>query len=368
MQNLRMNAAISPSEALPWPHANAAALAYVEEHKLTPEPWQSLRQQIADLPEPPAFALQAVRVLQGFWPQYADACRAVLAKAVAAPLAVPDEEPMLHMYCGFLLAEHRDAQCFDIAQQLVQLSGDACDELMGYEWPDTMEAWLASFCAADEARREWLVERAFDVQLSNSMRLCVMTALVRCVGGGMLPASRLRTLIFALIDSVATCLRNGINRPVPHDDYMDNREFVALLICLLDDFELDDHAGTLARIKLIFDAGHVDTEVVRWADLQEKALPSNRPHPTLLGCTVIEFGWWACFKSYERQQDGMGDDGDDSEADSALLAQVRALRRDPGYLEAFEAEVPFVRETPKVGRNEPCTCGSGKKFKKCCGA
>ena len=22
---------------------------------------------------------------------------------------------------------------------------------------------------------------------------------------------------------------------------------------------------------------------------------------------------------------------------------------------------------PKVGRNDPCTCGSGKKFKKCCG-
>ena len=26
-----------------------------------------------------------------------------------------------------------------------------------------------------------------------------------------------------------------------------------------------------------------------------------------------------------------------------------------------------VRETPKVGRNEPCPCGSGKKYKKCCG-
>ncbi|MGB5306669.1 MAG: YchJ family protein [Gammaproteobacteria bacterium] len=25
------------------------------------------------------------------------------------------------------------------------------------------------------------------------------------------------------------------------------------------------------------------------------------------------------------------------------------------------------RETPKVGRNEPCPCGSGKKYKKCCG-
>ena len=29
---------------------------------------------------------------------------------------------------------------------------------------------------------------------------------------------------------------------------------------------------------------------------------------------------------------------------------------------------PYVREQPKVGRNEPCVCGSGKKFKKCCGS
>ena len=27
----------------------------------------------------------------------------------------------------------------------------------------------------------------------------------------------------------------------------------------------------------------------------------------------------------------------------------------------------FRHEKPKVGRNEPCPCGSGKKFKKCCG-
>lgn len=28
---------------------------------------------------------------------------------------------------------------------------------------------------------------------------------------------------------------------------------------------------------------------------------------------------------------------------------------------------PYVRAMPKVGRNDPCPCGSGKKFKKCCG-
>ena len=28
----------------------------------------------------------------------------------------------------------------------------------------------------------------------------------------------------------------------------------------------------------------------------------------------------------------------------------------------------IVRQGPKVGRNDPCPCGSGKKYKKCCGA
>ena len=35
--------------------------------------------------------------------------------------------------------------------------------------------------------------------------------------------------------------------------------------------------------------------------------------------------------------------------------------------EIFEVLTPFVREEPKIGRNDPCPCGSGKKYKKCCG-
>ena len=34
---------------------------------------------------------------------------------------------------------------------------------------------------------------------------------------------------------------------------------------------------------------------------------------------------------------------------------------------AEEARRPYVREGRKVGRNEPCPCGSGKKYKHCCG-
>lgn len=28
---------------------------------------------------------------------------------------------------------------------------------------------------------------------------------------------------------------------------------------------------------------------------------------------------------------------------------------------------PYVRPNAKIGRNDPCPCGSGKKYKKCCG-
>jgi len=37
--------------------------------------------------------------------------------------------------------------------------------------------------------------------------------------------------------------------------------------------------------------------------------------------------------------------------------------------ESFDAsqpdDVPYVRDEPKIGRNDPCWCGSGKKYKKC---
>jgi preprotein translocase subunit SecA len=57
----------------------------------------------------------------------------------------------------------------------------------------------------------------------------------------------------------------------------------------------------------------------------------------------------------------------------AEVARFEAKKEKPLVLsrgggEAAEKQAPPVkRETRKVGRNEPCPCGSGKKYKKCCG-
>jgi uncharacterized protein YecA (UPF0149 family) len=34
--------------------------------------------------------------------------------------------------------------------------------------------------------------------------------------------------------------------------------------------------------------------------------------------------------------------------------------------ESINIPTPLIKTQPKVGRNEPCPCGSGKKYKKCC--
>lgn len=43
-------------------------------------------------------------------------------------------------------------------------------------------------------------------------------------------------------------------------------------------------------------------------------------------------------------------------------------REGEGHHHHHEKPQTVQRESPKIGRNDPCTCGSGKKYKKCCGA
>jgi SEC-C motif domain protein len=50
--------------------------------------------------------------------------------------------------------------------------------------------------------------------------------------------------------------------------------------------------------------------------------------------------------------------------------EVATFRKDAGNWTFVDGQIlnkPFRREQPKIGRNDPCHCGSGKKYKKCCG-
>jgi hypothetical protein len=69
--------------------------------------------------------------------------------------------------------------------------------------------------------------------------------------------------------------------------------------------------------------------------------------------------------TYESMRWMMEEDEDEFEDD--FLDEPVLVQEPPPYYDDGPT-MPLVRIEPKVGRNDPCPCGSGKKFKKCCGA
>lgn len=66
-------------------------------------------------------------------------------------------------------------------------------------------------------------------------------------------------------------------------------------------------------------------------------------------------------KDWYDSQDDQVDDEDAADRDWVLQQAV-----DPGFLDDTPT-LPIVNQGLKLGRNDPCPCGSGKKYKKCCG-
>lgn len=73
----------------------------------------------------------------------------------------------------------------------------------------------------------------------------------------------------------------------------------------------------------------------------------------LIESSIDEMSGWDCFR--ERNEDGGDED--------YFLREAEWVPP----LGGFPHPGTVVRDSPKIGRNEPCPCGSGKKFKKCCG-
>lgn len=74
------------------------------------------------------------------------------------------------------------------------------------------------------------------------------------------------------------------------------------------------------------------------------------------------------FEALSRMERGDPDWAKVCAATSVTIGRIRDYFREGTWRAAFEeVPQPVVRQGPKIGRNDPCVCGSGRKFKKCCG-
>ena len=72
----------------------------------------------------------------------------------------------------------------------------------------------------------------------------------------------------------------------------------------------------------------------------------------------------ASFETFLSQLQQKLSGGESPDGSAGVRPPSRAAAPEQGEL---KIELPVRRDVPKVGRNEPCPCGSGKKFKACCG-
>jgi len=108
--------------------------------------------------------------------------------------------------------------------------------------------------------------------------------------------------------------------------------------------------------------------------------------PAVIEDTVEEMSVWACYNSAEDVWDEM-EDFDDDDLDTVERDDLidDDLDDSPEFRAQWEAAKqqllgripppepplpppgePIRYEGPRIGRNDPCPCGSGKKYKKCC--
>ena len=128
----------------------------------------------------------------------------------------------------------------------------------------------------------------------------------------------------------------------------------------------------MAEIEEAFQRDLVDESWLGLEDVQqdinqtdEEMLVELRQRlPEKLIDTIAELENWASFSEDETDP---SDTGLPPFLDPIVDRMAESL--DLSAAPLFNPSESTVRvTTPRIGRNDPCPCGSGKKFKKCCGA
>ncbi len=92
--------------------------------------------------------------------------------------------------------------------------------------------------------------------------------------------------------------------------------------------------------------------------------------------TIVAYGmnpqYWGMAKSLMMQARADGVDIQDEQAMQRYLAEynLRLMEENSSAHADFRSlspPIPIKEQSPKIGRNAPCPCGSGRKYKKCCG-
>ncbi len=245
------------------------------------------------------------------------------------PEVAENEDYMAHTYAMLLLAQFREPRAYPVIVNLFSVGDqDLLDGVMGDFITEDLDRVLASVCNGDTSLIEQMAENASLGQYVRAGALGAWEVLF-------IEGARSRDEVMAYFKS----LFHGKLRREP--DYIWD-----ILVWHCSDLYPGE---VMPEIEQAFADGLVDPFTIDMEGVQKRltagkdatlARLMKNPRAVYVRDAAEELAHWVCFR----------------EPQSFRLPEPTP-----------ESAPAPVRTGPKIGRNEPCPCGSGKKYKKCCG-
>ncbi len=254
-------------------------------------------------------------------------------RGLADPTGLPENEGMLFSYSMYLLTKWREPHAYPLIVRWLSLPGEAAFEIGGDTVTEEGSRFLVSTCGGDVAPFKALI---LNRDANEYCRGQAVEALALLAAWEEVPYE-------SVVDYFLWLAREGLERE-------SNQAWNSLAANCA-------HLEALPvfpELRRAYEQGLIDPLFIQARELdQVEAAPRGKEiarfrerHPLIID-VAQETSWWACF-SRERTKRSQG------------------LTGRAGY-EPGERPPPH-RAPPKIGRNNPCPCGSGKKYKRCCGA
>ncbi|SCW80306.1 SEC-C motif-containing protein [Paenibacillus tianmuensis] len=241
------------------------------------------------------------------------------------------------IYAYFLLAQFQVKELFPIMIDVLSKPSEICENIFEDAITEDISRILASVYNGEIDLLFGLIENTKANQYARGEAL---TALVVMVLNGQL--SR---------DFVMDYFKQLMNGKLTETNYYINAE----IVCCCDDLYPEE---VLTDIQRLYEDQVVETSIIRLDSIEktlqktkEDVLRKNQQKHKfqLITSAIEELQDWGCFHQ----------DFPEVSANSNSKIERSAASGAPKRNPAVQVE--------KIGRNDPCTCGSGQKYKKCCG-
>ncbi len=257
---------------------------------------------------------------------------------------VAEPDYMLHLYAMYLLAQFREPRAYPLIVEFFSLPDGATDEAAGSLVTEDLCRILASVSCGDDSGIKSLIENETLDEYVRSAAVRALVALVAC-------DEKSREEVISYFHEL---FNGGIRREYsvvwnnlvscgadlyPEELYNDIEQ------CYRDDL-VESFFVSLDNVRDMLKLGKEET-------LRQLGI---RREYTLITDMIRDMEWWDCFKPAENPKRKLENKIAKAKLSKLLRRRSKAVRR--------PHEEPM--RSRKIGRNEPCPCGSGKKYKKCC--